>query len=85
MKSVEACFKLTFTEDQLLQAKEYVEDMKRHPQRVYWQGKAGKSDEELIYAHIAHRILSGFYNSYDPITASRHIVAMQSQPRELRG
>ena len=83
MKTVEACFKLSFTEDQLVQAREYVEDMKRHPQRIYWQGKQGKSDDELIYAHIAHRILSGFYTSYNPISASRHIKDMKSKPQEL--
>lgn len=51
MKKVEACFKLGFTEDQLLQAKEYVEDMKRHPKRIYWVGKQGKCDEELVLRH----------------------------------
>ena len=80
MKNVEACFKLTFTEEQLLQAKAYVDDMKRHPQRIYWLGQQGKSDDELVYAHIAHRILSGYYNSYNPFMAARQIVDMKSRP-----
>lgn len=83
MKTVEACFKITFTDDQLHKARQYVEDMKRHPRRIYWQGNKNKTDDELIYAHIAHRILSGFYNSYDPVTASRYIIGMQSKPKEL--
>lgn len=52
--------------------------MKRHRQRVFWIGKEGKSDEELIISHIAHKILSGFYNSYDPPYAKRQIVGMKS-------
>jgi hypothetical protein len=51
--------------------------MKRHPARVFWKGKEGKSDEELIIEQIAHRILSGFYND-DPLTARRHIMRMDS-------
>ncbi|MGK7390189.1 MAG: hypothetical protein ACNS60_07550 [Candidatus Cyclobacteriaceae bacterium M2_1C_046] len=82
MKNVEACFKISFTEDQLLQAKEYVEDMKKHPKRIYWLGKKEKSDEELIYGHIAHRILSGYYNSYDPLAAARQILDMKSKVKE---
>lgn len=78
MKSVETTFKLRFTDDQYRQAVDYVEDMKRHPKRVYWLGKREKSDEELILAHIAHRILSGFYNNYDPGYASGNIISMQN-------
>lgn len=60
-----------------MHARSYVEDMKRHPNRVYWQGKSGKSDEELIIEQITHRILSGFYNE-DPFKAGRHIIKMDS-------
>jgi len=76
MQTVETTFRLSFTEDQLDQAKVYVQDMKKHPQRVYWVGNEGKSDDELVYSHIAHRILSGFYNNYDPAFAKRQIVEM---------
>lgn len=82
MKSVETTFKLVFSDSQYFDAVGYVEDMKRHPQRVYWQGKEGKSDEELILSHIAHRILSGFYNHYDPMIARRNIVSMSSYKSE---
>jgi len=51
--------------------------MKRHPLRVFWRGKEGKSDDELIIEQIAHRILSGFYNT-DAYNASKHIVRMES-------
>ena len=76
MQTVETTFRLSFTENQLDQAKVYVQDMKKHPQRVYWVGNEGKSDDELVYSHIAHRILSGFYNNYDPAFAKRQIVEM---------
>ena len=78
MKSVETTFKLVFSEAQYRDAVSYVEDMKQHPKRVYWLGNKGKSDEELIMSHIAHRILSGFYNHYDPMIARRNIVSMRS-------
>lgn len=77
-KSVQTCFKLTFTEDQYQKAVEYIDDMKRHPNRVFWLGKEGKSDEELILGHIAHRILSGFYNNYDPRFARKQIIRMDT-------
>lgn len=76
MKSVETTFKLTYTQEQYQHAVEYINDMKKHPKRVFWQGKEGKSDEELIYSHIAHRILSGFYNNYNPAIARNQIVDM---------
>ena len=76
MESVEVTFKLTFTEDQYAHAKEYVNDMKKHPQRVYWTGKEEKEDDELIISQIAHRILSGFYNNYDPTFARKQIMSM---------
>lgn len=79
MPTVETTFKLTYTPEQYQKAKEYIEDMKRHPKRVFWQGKEGKSDEELIYSHIAHRILSGFYNNYDPSFAKRQIMDMTNR------
>ncbi len=78
METVETCFTLSYTEDQYDKAKAYVEDMKRHPQRVYWIGKEGKSDEELILSHIAHKILSGFYSNYDPYYASQQILTMNN-------
>jgi hypothetical protein len=76
-QKVKTCFTITFSNDQYQHAKSYVEDMKRHPQRVFWRGKEGKSEEELVVEQIAHRILSGFYNT-DPFMASRHIVRMDS-------
>lgn len=76
MKTVETTFKLTYTPEQYEKAVEYIEDMKKHPKRVFWIGKEGKSDEELIYSHIAHRILSGFYNNYDPTFARQQIIDM---------
>jgi hypothetical protein len=76
-QKVKTCFTITFTNDQYLHAKAYVEDMKKHPNRVFWVGKKEKSDDELVIEQIAHRILSGFYND-DPFTASRHIVRMDS-------
>ena len=83
MNSVETTFKILFTDEQYQKAKEYVEDMKRHPKRVYWQGNRNKSDEELILSHIAHRILSGFYNNYDPSYAARNIISMNNQKSAL--
>jgi hypothetical protein len=74
---VKTCFTITFTDDQYKRAKNYVEDMKRHPNRIFWRGKEGKTDDELVIEQIAHRILSGFYND-DPITAGRQIVRMDS-------
>lgn len=63
--TVETTFKLSYTDEQYIQAKAYVEDMKKHKDRVFWIGKEGLSDDELILGHIAHKILSGFYNAYD--------------------
>jgi hypothetical protein len=79
MQTVNTNFTLNFTDEQYAKAVEYVDDMKRHPKRVYWLGNEGKSDQELVYSHIAHRILSGFYNNYDPSYARRQIVGMSSQ------
>lgn len=79
MESVEVTFKLTFTSEQFQKAMAYVEDMKNHPKRVYWFGKEGKSDEELVISQIAHRILSGFYNNYDPSFAEKQIISMASK------
>lgn len=81
METVETTFTLNYTEEQYRKAQEYVEDMKKHPNRVYWLGKKGKSDEELIISHIAHKILSGFYNNYDPSFAKRQIVDMKNMRR----
>ncbi len=76
-QKVKTCFTITFTDDQFQHAKAYVEDMKKHPNRVYWRGKKGKTDDELVIEQIAHRVLSGFYND-DPFNASRHIMRMDS-------
>ncbi len=76
-QKVKTCFTITFTNEQYLHAQAYVEDMKKHPQRVFWQGKQSKTDDELVIEQIAHRILSGFYNN-DPYRAGKHIVRMDS-------
>jgi tripartite-type tricarboxylate transporter receptor subunit TctC len=77
MQKVKTCFTITFTDDQFNRAKDYVDDMKRHPNRVFWRGKEGKTDQELIIEQIAHRVLSGFYND-DPYRAGRQIIKMDS-------
>jgi len=74
---VKTCFTITFTDDQYNRAKNYVDDMKRHPNRIFWRGKEGKTDDELVIEQIAHRILSGFYND-DPITAGKQIIRMDA-------
>lgn len=76
-QKVKTCFTITFTPDQYQHAKAYVEDMSKHPQRVYWLGKEGKSKEELVIEQIAHRVLSGFYNN-EPFKAGKQIVRMDS-------
>jgi len=76
-QKVKTCFTITFTDDQFQHARAYVADMKRHPNRVFWRGKEGKSEDELVIEQIAHRVLSGFYND-DPYRASRHIIKMDS-------
>lgn len=77
IQEVRTCFTITFTQEQFQFAKAYVEDMKKHPRRVFWNGKSNKSDDELIIEQIAHRILSGFYND-DPLTSRQHIVRMDN-------
>ena len=79
MNTVEAKFKISYTDDQYQKAKEYVEDMKKNKKRVFWLGKEKKSDEELIISQIAHRILSGFYNNYDPTFARTLIKGMEAK------
>lgn len=74
---VKTCFTISFTEDQYNRAKAFVDEMKRHPQRVFWRGKEGKSDQELVVEQIAHRILSGFYNN-EPYEAGKYILRMDS-------
>ncbi|HZI25881.1 MAG TPA: hypothetical protein VFD46_12435, partial [Chryseolinea sp.] len=76
-QKVKTCFTITFTDDQYNRAKGYIDDMKRHRNRIFWQGKEGKSDDELIIEQIAHRILSGFYNN-EPYVAGKHIMRMDS-------
>jgi hypothetical protein len=76
-QKVKTCFTITFTQEQYSHAKAYVDDMKRHRQRVFWQGKEKKTDDELVIEQIAHRILSGFYND-DPFNAGKHIMRMDS-------
>jgi len=53
--------------------------MKAHPKRIFWIGKENQPDDELILSQIAHRILSGFYNNYDPAFAKRQIISMESK------
>lgn len=76
-QKAKTCFTLTFTNTQYDRAKFYIEDMRRHPNRIFWRGKEGKTDEELIVEQIAHRILSGFYND-SPYFAGKHIMRMES-------
>ena len=76
MHTVDTTFKITYSTEQYRQAKKYVEDMKKHKYRVFWIGKENKSDDELILSQIAHRILSGFYNSYDGWYGSSVILDM---------
>lgn len=76
-QKVKTCFTITFTDEQYNRAKGYIEDMKRHRNRIFWQGKEGKTDDELIIEQIAHRILSGFYNN-EPYAAGKHIMRMDS-------
>jgi hypothetical protein len=79
METVTTCFKLTFTRDQFNEARAYVMDMKRHPRRVFWIGKETHSDEELIYSVIAHRILSGFYNTHNARYGHSQILKMTNK------
>lgn len=76
-QKVKTCFTITFTDEQYDRAKGYIEDMKKHPQRIFWIGKTGKSDDELIIEQIAHRTLSGFYNN-EPYNAAKYIMRMDS-------
>jgi len=76
-QKVKTCFTITFTDDQYRHAKAYVDDMKLHRNRVFWRGKESKTDDELVIEQIAHRILSGFYNT-DTYNAGKHIVRMDS-------
>ena len=82
MKNVKTTFNIVFTEDQYANAVEYINDMKNHPKRIFWEGKRNKSDEELVLGHIAHRILSGFYNNYDPFGGRQNIISMDSYQAE---
>lgn len=76
-QKVRTCFTITYTDEQYNHARYYIEDMKKHPNRVFWRGKQGKTDDELIIEQIAHRILSGFYNN-EPFTAGKYIMRMDS-------
>lgn len=76
-QKVKTCFTISFSPEQYERARSYVEDMKKHPGRIYWRGKEGKTDEELVIEQIAHRILSGFYNT-EPYQAGKHIIRMDS-------
>lgn len=79
MHTVDTTFRITFSQKQYKKAKKYVKDMKKHPDRVFWIGKEDKSEDELILSHIAHRILSGFYNSYDGWYGSSVILDMTNK------
>jgi hypothetical protein len=74
---IKACFTIVFTSEQLAHARSYVADMKKHPRRIFWSGKEGKTDEELIIEQIAHRILSGFYNA-NSYGAGQQIIKMEN-------
>ena len=76
MHTVDTTFRITYTEEQYEQARQFIEDMKQHPNRVFWVGKENMNDDELILSHIAHRILSGFYNSYNGWYGSSVILDM---------
>ncbi|HYF67157.1 MAG TPA: hypothetical protein VD884_03430 [Ohtaekwangia sp.] len=76
-QKVRTCFTITYTDEQYNHARYYIEDMKKHPNRVFWRGKQGKTDDELIIEQIAHRILSGFYHN-EPFTAGKYIMRMDS-------
>ena len=76
-QQVRTCFTISFSDDQYERAKNYVQEMKKHPKRLFWQGKEGKSDEELIIGQLAHRVLSGFYND-EPFFAGKQIIRMDS-------
>ncbi len=65
MHTVDTTFRITYSQKQYNHSKKYVEDMKKHRDRIYWLGKDNIPDKELILSHIVHRILSGFYNSYE--------------------
>jgi len=78
MNTVYTTFQLTYSDEQYRKAQLYVADMKKHPKRVYWIGKENLSEEQLILSHIAHKILSGFYNNYDPVYAARQITSMKN-------
>jgi len=79
METVTTCFTLTFSKEHYKEAAEYIEDMKRHPKRVFWMGKKNQSDEELIYSVIAHRILSGFYNTHNARYTNAQILDMSNR------
>lgn len=76
-QKVKTCFTITFTDDQYDCAKAYIEDMRKHPRRVFWRGKENKTDNELIIEQIAHRVLSGFYND-NLYQAGKHIMRIDS-------
>lgn len=76
-QQVRTCFTISFSDDQYERAKNYIAEMKKHPKRLFWQGKEGKSDEELIMGQLAHRVLSGFYND-EPFFAGKQIIRMDS-------
>ena len=76
-RQVKTCFTITFTQEQYQHAQAYVDDMKKHPNRVFWRGKHGKTDEELVIEQITHRILSGFYNQ-DTFKAGKYILRMDA-------
>jgi hypothetical protein len=77
--TVETTFKITYSKKQYKKAKKFVKDMKKHRNRVYWVGKEDKTDDELILSHIAHKILSGFYNSYEGWYGSEVILGMNNK------
>jgi hypothetical protein len=78
MKTITTCFTISFSAEQLEHAKSYVEDMKKHPKRIFWKNRVGKSDEELIYEQMTNRILSGYYGD-DFFLAQKSIERINSK------
>lgn len=79
MKTITTCFTISFSSDQLDHAKSFIEDMKKHPKRIFWKTRIGKPDEELIYEQLTHRVLSGYYGD-EFFMAQKRIQQIQTKP-----
>lgn len=78
MHELTSSFRLAYTTAQYQDAVAYVEDMKRHPQRIFWIGKKNLNDMELVHSVLTHRILSGFYNLNSGRYTNDQIIEMKS-------